>query len=195
VRRSGSAGAAGPLPAEPSELDDRRADPEPDPEDVARTICLRLLTVRARSRAELRDALAARAVPELAATKVLDRLAEVGLVDDQAYADGYVSSRQRDRGLSVREIGRQLRDKGVDEAVIATAVDTVTAEAEAEVARQLVLRKLRSMTRLAPEVKTRRLVGMLARKGYSPGMAFRVVRDAVAECGEETGVDDTAWLA
>ena len=195
MRRPGSAGAAGPAPAEPSELDDRRADPDADPEDVARSICLRLLTVRARSRAELWDALAARAVPEPAAAKVLDRLAEVGLVDDRAYADAYVLSRQRDRGLAVREISRQLRDKGVDDAVVATAVQAVTAEAEAEVARQLVVRKLRSMTRLAPEVKTRRLVGMLARKGYPPSLAFRIVKDAVGECGDGTGADDTAWLA
>lgn len=188
-------GSAWTTPAEPAELDDRRVDPEADPEDMARTICLRLLTVRARTRAELRDALSARQVPEAAATKVLDRLAAVGLVDDRAFADGYVLSRQRDRGLAVREISRQLRDKGVDEAVIGTAVAGIASESEAEVARQLVLRKLRSMTRLTPEVKTRRLVGMLARKGYSPSMAFQVVRDAVGGCGDDTAADDTAWLA
>ena len=126
---------------------------------------------------------------------MLDRLAAVGLVDDRAFADGYVLSRHRDRGLAVREISRQLRDKGVDEAVIATAVAGVDAEAEAAAARQLVLRKLRSMARLAPEVKTRRLVGMLARKGYSPSMAFQVVRDAVGAYSDDAAPDDTAWLA
>jgi regulatory protein len=196
VARSRSAGGdAFAPPAEPSELDDRRADPEADPEDVARTICLRLLTVRARTRAELHDALATRGVPEPASTKVLDRLADVGLVDDRAFADDYVLSRQRDRGLAVREISRQLRDKGVDEAVITTAVEGTAAAAEAEVARRLVLRKLASMTRLAPEVKTRRLVGMLARKGYPPSMAYQVVRDAVGAWGEDAAPDDTAWLA
>jgi regulatory protein len=176
-------------------LDDRRADPEADPEDVARTICLRLLTARARTRAELRAALEARGVPESATTKVLGRLTDVGLVDDRAFADDYVRSRQRDRGLAVREISRQLRDKGVEEAVITAAVDSVAAEAEIEVARQLVLRKLRSMTRLAPEVKTRRLIGLLARKGYPPSMAFQVVRDAIHAVDADAAPDDTAWLA
>jgi regulatory protein len=162
---------------------------------VARTICLRLLTVRARTRVELRDALAARGVPESASTTVLDRLADVGLVDDGAFAAGYVLSRQRERGLAVRQISRELRDKGVDDAVITAAVQGSAAEADAEVARQLVVRKLRSMTRLAPEVKTRRLVAMLARKGYPPSMAFQVVRDAVGACDEDTAPDDTAWLA
>jgi regulatory protein len=193
VRSAG--GSTHALPAEPSESDPRRADPEADPEDVARTICLRLLTVRARTRSELLDALAARGVPETASTKVLDRLADVGLVDDRAFADGYVLSRQRDRGLAVREISRQLRDKGVDETVITSAVQAVSGEAEAEAAKQLVVRKLRSMTRLAPEVKTRRLVAMLARKGYPPSMAFQVVRDAVGGGSEDTAPDDTAWLA
>lgn len=192
--RSAGGGTFAP-PAEPSESDDRRADPEADPEEVARTICLRLLTVRARTRAELHDALAARGVPEPASTTVLDRLAAVGLVDDRAFADSFVLSRQRERGLAVREISRQLRDKGVDEAVITTAVEGMAGGAEIEVARQLVLRKLRSMARLTPEVKTRRLVGMLARKGYPPSMAFQVVREALGAAAEDTAPDDTAWLA
>ncbi|HEY0168531.1 MAG TPA: regulatory protein RecX [Jatrophihabitans sp.] len=158
-------------------------------------MCLRLLTVRARTRAELYEALTARGVPEPASTKVLDRLAEVGLVDDRAFADAYVLSRRRDRGLAVREIGRQLRDKGVDEPVIAAAVSGIGADAEAEVARHLVLTKLRSMTRLTSEVKTRRLVGMLARKGYPPSMAFQIVREAVGASADDSGSDQTAWLA
>ena len=134
-------------------------------------------------------------MPEPASTKVLDRLADVGLVDDRAFADGYVLSRQRDRGLAVREISRQLRDKGVDEAVISTAVEGAAGEPEAEVARQLVQRKLRAMTRLAPEAQTRRLVGMLARKGYPPSLAFQIVREAVGACDDDTALADTAWLA
>lgn len=196
MARSRSAGG-GPFapPAEPFDLDERQAGPDADPESVARTICLRLLTTRARTRAELHDALAARGVPEQAAIKVLDRLAAVGLVDDRAFAGDYVVSRQRDRGLAVREISRQLRDKGVDETVIESAVSGIGPEAEAAAARHLVARKLRSMSRLTPEVKTRRLVGMLARKGYSPSMAFQVVRAAVDAAPEDTGSDESAWLA
>lgn len=195
ARSRPAGGGSFPPPAEPTDLDDRLADPDADPESVARTMCLRLLTVRARTRAELYEALTARGVPEPASTKVLDRLAEVGLVDDRAFADAYVLSRRRDRGLAVREIGRQLRDKGVDEPVIAAAVSGIGADAEAEVARHLVLTKLRSMTRLTSEVKTRRLVGMLARKGYPPSMAFQIVREAVGASADDSGSDQTAWLA
>ncbi len=182
-------------PPNPPKLTTGWADPEADPTEVARTICLRLLTVRARSRAELSEALAARGVPESAATSVLDRLAGVGLVDDQAFAEGYVRSRHHDRGLAAREISRQLRDRGVEESVITAAVAGLDGAAEAEAARQLVMRKLRSMTSLAPEVKTRRLVGMLARKGYSPSMAFQVVREAVGAFNDQAVDEETAWLA
>ncbi|MDT4945049.1 MAG: regulatory protein, partial [Pseudonocardiales bacterium] len=57
-----------------------------DPEDVARAICLRLLTQRSRSRAELAKALTARGIPAHAARSVLDRFVEVGLIDDSALA-------------------------------------------------------------------------------------------------------------
>lgn len=130
-----------------------------------------------------------------AATAVLDRLAAVGLVNDQAFADDFARARQQGRGLGVREIRRQLRDKGVDDEVISAAVVDLSGEAEVQAAHRLVARKLRSMARLTPEVKTRRLVGMLARKGYSPSLAFSIVRDAVGGIDEETGDDDTAWLA
>ncbi|HST47313.1 regulatory protein RecX [Jatrophihabitans sp.] len=193
--RSAGAGRSVP-PAEPSDdLDDRRADPDADPEEVARTICLRLLTTRARSRAELAEALTARSVPASAATAVLDRLAAVGLVDDHAFAGQYARSRQQDRGLAVREISRQLRDKGIDEEAITAAVADIAGDAEAEAARQLVARKLRSMARLTPEVKTRRLVGMLARKGYPPSLAFSIVQQAVGRASDEAVDDETAWLA
>jgi len=194
LRSAGAAGLA--PPAEPSDdLDDRRADPEADPEEVARTICLRLLTARARSRAELAEALTARGVPDAAASLVLNRLAAVGLVDDHAFAGEFARSRQQGRGLAVREISRQLRTKGIDEEAITAAVADMAGDPETEAARQLVVRKLRTMTRLAPEVQKRRLVGMLARKGYSSSMAFSIVQQAVGSASDEAVDDDTAWLA
>jgi len=171
-----------------------RDDVDADPESVARTICLRLLTIRARTRAELADALTARAVPTEAADRVLARLAEVGLVDDRAFAERFVAVRHQDRGLARRELFRQLRDKGVDPAVTAEAVAGLDPEQEWQTGRRLTERRLRSMSALEPAVQTRRLVGMLARKGYSPTMAFQIVRDVVSAAGDDLE-PDPAWLA
>jgi regulatory protein len=193
--RSAAGGLSAPPAEPPTDSDHRSTDPDADPETVARAICLRLLTMRARTRTELADALSAREVPDPVAAKVLNRLAEVGLVDDAAFAASFVSSRRNDRGLAAREISRQLRGKGVDEAVVTEAVADIDSDAEREMAKRLATRKLRSMSRLSPEVKIRRLVGLLARKGYSPGLAFQVVREVVGSEVDDTAGADTAWLA
>jgi len=142
----------------------------------------------------LADALTARAVPREAADRALARLAEVGLIDDRAFAERFVAVRHQDRGLARRELTRQLRDKGVDPAITAEAVAGLDPEQEWQTGRRLAERRLRAMSGLEPAVQTRRLVGMLARKGYSPSMAFQIVRDVVG-----AGTDDldpgTAWLA
>jgi regulatory protein len=173
--------AAPPLdPADPA-----LQDPEPDPESVARTICLRLLTARARSRAELAEALRIRNVPDNAAGRVLDRLAEVGLVNDNAFAADFVHAKRAERGLAGRELSRQLRGKGVADEVIAGALADLDEDAERAVARRLAERKLKGMTGLDTQAQIRRLAGMLARKGYSPGVAFQVVREVVGEAASE----------
>ena len=84
---------------EPEEHE-RDLGPVADPESVARTILLSKLTASAKSRRELADALAAKDVPDEMATRVLDRFEQVGLVDDAAFADTWVRSRQAGRGLS-----------------------------------------------------------------------------------------------
>jgi regulatory protein len=165
---------------EPEEHE-RDLGPVADPESVARTILLSKLTASARSRRELADALAAKDVPDDVATRVLDRFEQVGLVDDAAFADTWVRSRQASRGLSRRALSHELRRKGVSDDVIAESLQQVDAETEREAAAALVARKLPSTRGLERTRRTRRLVGMLARKGYGPGLAAGVVRDALAE--------------
>lgn len=140
---------------------------------------LRQLTAAPRSRAQLEKKLAERGVPEEAAGQVLDRFTEVGLVDDAAYAEVLVRSQRLTRGLGRRGLAHELRAKGVDDATAAAALEQVDDASEEAVARQLVERRIRSMGSLAPEVQTRRLAGMLARKGYPQGLVMRVVREAV----------------
>lgn len=150
-----------------------------DPESVARAICLRALTGAPKTRAQLADLLARREVPEEAADAVLDRFTEVGLIDDAAFARAWVNSRQAGRGLARRVLQAELRAKGVDPEVAAEAAELVDDDDERTAARTLVDRRLGSMTRLDRPTATRRLIGMLARKGYSGGLAAAVVREAL----------------
>lgn len=158
--------------------------PDADPESVARTILLDQLTGRARTRKELAEKLAKKHVPDEVAEALLDRFTEVGLIDDAAFAREWVQSRQEGRGLARRALSQELRRKGVDSEVIAEAVEEVDPDEEVEAARVLVRRKLRSLGRFDDVTKVRRLVGMLARKGHSSGVAFQVVREEMAEAAE-----------
>jgi len=72
-----------------------------------------------------------------------------------------------------------LRHRGVDADVASEALETLDEGDEAATARALVDRKLRTATG-TPEAIFRKLAGMLARKGYPAGMAFRVVKEALA---------------
>ncbi|SEK85789.1 regulatory protein RecX [Streptacidiphilus jiangxiensis] len=158
-----------------------------DPASRARDICLRLLTGQARTRRQLADALRRKEIPDEVAEQVLDRLTEVGLIDDAAYARSWVEQRQRSRGLARRALAGELRAKGVDSALVAEAVAEVDPDDEEAAARRLVERKLSSTRGLDRQVRLRRLAGMLARRGYPEGLALRVVR---ALLDEEAAEDD-----
>lgn len=174
----------------PTPEDEIAAGPDADPESVARRILLDQLTGRARSRQELSDKLASRNVPGEIATALLDRFEEVGLVDDGAFARSWVSQRHQSKGLSRRILAQELRRKGVDDEVAEEALGELDPAEEEAAARDLVRKKLRSMQRLEDQVATRRLVGMLARKGYAPGLAFGVVREELRRAGREAaGLD------
>lgn len=150
-----------------------------DPEAVARALCLRALTGAPKTRKQLADLLTRRGVPGDAAEVVLDRFTEVGLIDDAAFARAWVDSRQAGRGLARRALSAELRAKGVDPEVAAAAVETVDPDDERAAATRLVERKLPGMRRLDRATASRRLVAMLARKGYGGGLAAAVVREAL----------------
>jgi regulatory protein len=178
--------ASGPAPAPPP---DRAVEvPEADAEAVARKILLDQLTGQARSRQQLSDKLAAKNVPTDVATRLLDRFEEVGLVDDEAFARSWVASRGAGggRALARRALAQELRRKGVDDEVARLALDEIDPDDEREAARALVRKKLRSLSRVDDVTATRRLVGMLARKGYGSGLSFAVVREELATAGVTT---------
>src|SRR3954471_13624761 len=177
-----SADASGGRGSRPERSGDRAAGPATEPGDereMARDICIRQLAVRPRTRAELAKALAKRGISPEVTAEALDRYDEVGMIDDAAFARAWVSSRHHGKGLARRALANELRQRGVDAEVATEALETLDEASEATAARALVDRKLRT-TRGTPEQVFRRLVGMLARKGYPAGVAIRAVKDALA---------------
>ncbi|MGN6677373.1 MAG: regulatory protein RecX [Streptosporangiaceae bacterium] len=150
-----------------------------DPEAVARLICLRQLTAAPRTRAQLAETLRRRGVPDDAAEAVLGRFTEVGLIDDATFAKAWVESRHYGRGLGRRALAAELNQRGVEREDIQEAVAKLSPETELSTARLLVERRLRATAGLPAQARLRRLVGMLARKGYPAGLSYRVVREAL----------------
>jgi len=193
MRRTGNrpadGGEAKAAPGEP------RAEPR-DQRERAREICLQLLSVRPRTRAELATALAKRGIAADVVAEVLDRYDEVGIIDDAAFAHAWVESRHHGKGLARRALGQELRRKGVEQDVIKDALLELEPETEEATARELVERKLRT-TRGEPQAIFRKLVGMLARKGYPPGVAVRAVRDVLEQHALEqdfSASDEGDWV-
>ena len=149
-------------------------------EAQAKDACLRLLTDRARSRSELETKLSGRGFEPEIITKVLDRLQEIGLIDDADFANQWVHSRHTYSGKGKRALAVELRLKGIDQDVASEALSQIDPEDERERAAELVRRKLKNKPVADRDKVTRRLVSMLARKGYSAGMSYEVVKAEMA---------------
>ena len=154
-----------------------------NPHAVAREIALRQLTVRARTRAELARALARKNVPEEVADSVLDRLTEVGLIDDAVFARDWLAAGGR-RQKSRRVLLGELAEKGVDRELIDEAAGELEAERDYEVARGFAARKATALAGLEPAVRYRRLAGALARRGFPASVVAQVTREALADLRE-----------
>src|ERR1700737_463226 len=136
-------------------------------EEQARALCLRLLTAKARTRAELAGQLKKRGYPDDVSGRVLDRLADVGLVDDLGFAVQWVQSRQANGAKGKRALAADLRKKGVQDDVIAEALDGIDASAEHDRAAKLMQTRLRRENLDGDHAKVaRRLSGKLGRPGY-----------------------------
>lgn len=189
-RRARGAGSAGLTPSGGDPAEDASGGKSPtgkdeDPRQFARDVVYRLLAVRARSTSELRDALLKKGVEQDLASSTVQKFVDAGLVDDAAFAQEWVHARHNQQGLGRKALGFELRRKGVADEFVEQALSTVDAESEVDRARELVRRKLRGMGSADSATRTRRLVGMLARKGYSEGLAFRVVREEMDEASAE----------
>lgn len=157
---------------EPEELSDDQW------REKARGMLLRQLTAGDKTAKQLKDKLLDKECPEEIADEVIERYAEINLVDDQRFAKSWVVTRARSRGLARGAIKHELRSKGVDDELAAEALEQIDDEAEEQRARELVRAKLRPESMGVDRDRSlRRLVGMLGRKGYNGGMAFKVARE------------------
>jgi len=150
-------------------------------EKRARNVLLHQLARSAKSKYQLAQIMIQREIPTEIFEPILDRFEDAGLINDVAFAETIVAGRRAGRGLSASSINRELRTKGVDDGIIEQVTESITAEDEVTLATTLATRRARSMTQLAPEVRKRRLIGFLQRKGYGQHAVFTAIRAAELE--------------
>ncbi|MEU3306635.1 regulatory protein RecX [Nocardiopsis sp. NPDC055551] len=161
-----------------------------DTEAKVKNLVLRMLTHSPRTRAQLERSLHRREHEEEVITRVLDQIEEAGLIDDAAFAKGWVSSRHHSRHLSRRALSQELRTRGVEEETVREAVAEVSEEDETEAARVLARKRLTGSRGHDPDTRTRRALGALARKGYPAGLSYRIVREELeAELAAEAELE------
>ena len=149
--------------------------------DAAKQVLLRRLSHAPRTRKELAKDLKDKDISDEVANVALDRFEEVGLINDQALASNYVSSQHERKGLGKNALRQQLRAKGISDDVALEAISQISDDQEFQAAFALACKKIRSLQRDDAKTQLRKIVGVLARKGYSSNLAFRVDKEVITD--------------
>ncbi len=157
-----------------------------------RARALRLLDERARSRHELKERLVKLEFAEPVIEDVLDDLTGVGLINDELFASEWVRQRHARRGKSSRALNQELVRKGISSSVRAQALEQIDQEDEEDMAWKLAVKKAKSIKHVPEDFSERdkalrRIVGVLARRGFNEGMSLSLARRALDERCEELG--------
>ena len=163
-----------------------RADGAPPPSrarrvldaKAARLAAVDLLSRRAWTQVELTRRLTRRGAPPDVAAAVVADLVGRGYVDDAAFARHFVETRAA-RGYGAARLAADLRARGVPAALVTAALDELDHDAQLDRARALAARRLVTLRRVAPERAAGRLRDHLLRRGFSPSVVVRVVREAL----------------
>lgn len=147
-------------------------------------VALRFLRIRLYSRAELTLHLRRRGFPPQTVTSVINMLEQQGVLDDLRFARSWIAGIMARRPAWGKRLEAELRSRGVAREVITQALEEALSNAsEVELAREVALRRLRAYHRFPPEVRGRRLISFLQRRGFSPETAASVVRELLRDQG------------
>lgn len=138
---------------------------------------MRLLNYQMRTTAELRQRLHMKEFPPGAINRVLDKLTNLGLVDDVRFAEAFIASKVASKPIGKRELERKLREKGVSKETASQALSAVSNdETQIEFALQAAEIKIRSLKRYELKKRREKLVAFLARRGFDWDVIRKVVQ-------------------
>ena len=146
-------------------------------EQRAKNVLLFQLSRSMKTRYQLANILKKREIPDEIANAVLDRFTEAQLIDDAAFARAFVNSRIAISGKSRSVISRELKQKGVSAEDAQEALSIIDQETEDQTAYSIAKKRYQQLSSLAPDVRKRRLMGFLMRRGFSSTLTSRILRD------------------
>ncbi len=143
---------------------------------------LRLLNYRMRTKRELFQRLEKKTFAGPIIERVADKLQSLGLLDDSAFAEAYISDKGASKPIGKRELERRLREKGLSKETISGALAAVgTDEKQLELASAAAETKMRSLARFAGREKQEKLIAFLLRRGFEWGVVKKVVKSLTKE--------------
>ena len=147
---------------------------------------LNLLAFQARSARDLRRRLVQKGEPAEHVDRAIERLTAQGLLDDAQFARQLARSKVASQGASRRRLQQEMFKRGVAREVGDEAIAEVYEDEQVDegvLVEEVARKKVRSLARLDPEARRRRLYAFLARRGYE-GEAIRRAMRAVLDAGE-----------
>lgn len=148
-------------------------------EAALRNLALRRLSRSMVTEKQLRDYLARKnGEPEMI-DRVIARFVSAKLLDDVEFATVWVRTRRSIRGSGPSTLRRELKQRGVADFIIETAVNERHGD-DYELALSLAQRRVNGLRGLERDAQFRRLMGFLQRRGHTPGVALAVTKEVLA---------------
>lgn len=158
---------------------------DPSSSDEAREAALAYLGHSPRTVREVSDRLREKGFTEDASADAVTWLVSIGYLDDAAFARTWAERRHPAKHASRSRLRQELRRKGVGDDEITEALEPIDEDSERQQAAALIARRLPSTRGLPVATRTQRMLGMLARRGYPTSLALAVIREALAEEGQD----------
>ncbi len=165
--------------------------------DKAFHAAVRLLEARPRSTSEIRDRLRRKGFDSAAIEGALQRLTELGMIDDAAFTRHWIENRQTFSPRGSNILRDELRRKGIAPDVVAQALNDDTLVGDQATHALAVARAAVRKYASSPDYPTfaRRMGGYLQRRGYGYEVIRPIIEQLWSEFGRETAPEDDTDFA
>ena len=141
---------------------------------------MKYLTLKDRTVSEVQSYLDGKEFGEADVDATVERLKELGLLNDTRYAQRFVETRLSTKPVSRRRLREQMKGHGLSDADIEAALDSLDAESEEANAKAVALKFVRQFRTLDPEKRRERVLSRLIARGYAYDTARKAYETALS---------------